>query len=98
LAVSFFLVGLVVASGLSLPSFSVAKTDNSRSMVPVGALSSMPGSYAELVEKLNPTVANVRVTKVEQVAFQQPQIPDGPLSEFFERFFKEMPQFPENHN
>ncbi|MFQ5802755.1 MAG: DegQ family serine endoprotease, partial [Candidatus Methylomirabilales bacterium] len=46
-----------------------------------------------LANKLGPTVVNIKVTKVEKVGVFRPE---GPFGEFFERFFKEMPQFPEN--
>jgi serine protease Do len=54
----------------------------------------MPGSFAELAEKLSPTVVNVKVTKVEKTTFDRQQFQEGPFGDFFERFFKEMPQMP----
>ena len=57
----------------------------------------MPRSFAELAGNLSPTVVNVRVTKIEKASVHGPQIPDGQFGDFFEKFFKGMPQMPENH-
>jgi serine protease Do len=57
----------------------------------------MPSSFAELADKMSPTVVNVKVTRVEKVNVHGPQIPEGPFGDFFERFFNQMPRSPENH-
>jgi serine protease Do len=54
----------------------------------------VPSSFAELAERLGPTVVNIQVTKVAPVA-HFPAIPDfdGPSGEFFRHFFQDrMPQ------
>jgi len=57
----------------------------------------VPGSFAELVKKLSPTVVNIKVTKVEKVGhFRMPQVPDGPFGDFFKQFPNLVPQVPEN--
>jgi serine protease Do len=53
-----------------------------------------PLSFAELAEKLSPTVVNVKVTKVEKATFHGRLSPDGPFGDFFERFFGDRPQLP----
>ncbi len=93
---SFFVVGLVVTSDLNWTSSSAAKDPGTPVQV-APAAPAIPSSFANLTKTLGPTVVNIKVTKVEKVrAFQWPEDPDGPFGEFLKRFFKEMPQFPEN--
>ena len=54
---------------------------------------SMPGSFAELVQQLTPTVVNVKVTRLA-TAGPWAQMPEGPLGEFFRRFYPDMPRSP----
>ncbi len=96
-ALSFLLVGLGVAADFhgkdssQLEGFSSGAT---RLATPAD-----PSSFATLAKKLGPTVVNIKVTKVEKVAASPwPQAPEGPFGEFFKRFFKEMPQFPDHFN
>ena len=61
--------------------------------------SAVPASFADLAEKLSPSVVNIKVTKVERVTgpgFMGPQgfDPDSPFGEFFKQFFGDMPQGP----
>jgi serine protease Do len=93
----FLVAGLLMASGLNWTKPSVAEDLTSGPHVSTTSPPVMPSSFAELADKLSPTVVNVKVTKIEKVTFHGPQIPEGPFGEFFERFFKEMPQTPENH-
>jgi serine protease Do len=53
-------------------------------------------SFADLAEKLAPSVVNIRVTKVERVAGRGFVGPDGEfgLDSPFDRFFREMPRTP----
>jgi serine protease Do len=56
----------------------------------------LPASFAELVERLGPTVVNIQVTKVAPVAdVPWMQEPDGPAGELFRRFFRDLPRRPE---
>jgi serine protease Do len=93
----FLVAGLLMASGLNWTKPSVAEDLISGPHVTTTSPPLMPSSFADLAEKLSPTVVNVKVTKIEQVTLHGPQIPDGPFGELFERFFEEMPQVPENH-
>jgi serine protease Do len=57
----------------------------------------MPSSFAELADKLSPTVVNVKVTKVEQTSYQGQHFQGDPFGDFFGRFFEGMPQGPKNY-
>jgi serine protease Do len=96
-AIAFLMGGLVLASGLNWTGSSVAEDFSSGHHVTAMAPATIPSSFAQLAEKLSPTVVNVKVTKVDKLAFHGSQIPEGPFGDFFDRFFKNMPQFPENH-
>jgi serine protease Do len=88
-ALSSLFVGLLVASSVQWTAVSVAQGVGPRASVGTEA-QAMPGSFAELAERLGPTVVNIQVTKVAPVAGPQGfQDPDGPLGEFFERFFRD---------
>jgi serine protease Do len=92
---SFMVAGILMATGLNWTAPSVGKG------LEVGvkaALSSPagPGSFTGIAERLSPTVVNIKVTKTEKVGFDHAQIPEGPFGDFFERFFKGMPQGPES--
>ncbi len=97
-AISFFLMGLIAASGLKWTGAAIA-TETQLSMAPAMApamvpeASSRPTSFAALAKQMSPTVVNIKVTKARPVSGGQWQ-PHGnhPFGEFFERFFKEMPQ------
>ncbi|MDH3600782.1 MAG: DegQ family serine endoprotease [Candidatus Tectomicrobia bacterium] len=96
-ALSFFLMGLVIASGLQWTGSAVAEnTPTARPAMPTMPM--RPPSFADLAKQLSPTVVNIKVTKVQNVSGldQLPQQldPDGPFGEFFKRFFKDMPQSP----
>lgn len=53
---------------------------------------SAPESFAPLVRQVTPAVVNIRT--VQAVTAQAPGLPDGPMREFFERFFgRQMPRF-----
>jgi len=93
----FLVAGLLMASGLNWTKPSVAEDFTSGPHVSTTSPPVMPSSFAELADKLSPTVVNVKVTKVEKATFHGPQFPEGPYGDFFERFFKEMPRTPENH-
>src|SRR5262245_17591576 len=94
-AVASLLLGLLMAS--SLPGTGTSAAQDSRQHVQLATTAStLPGSFAELAERLSPTVVNVQVTKVAQVgALAMPEGPEGPYGEFFRRFFQDWPQRPE---
>ena len=93
----FLVAGLLMAAGLNWTKVSVAEDFTSGPHVSTTSPPVMPSSFAELADKLSPTVVNVKVTKIEKATFRGPHIPEGPYGDFFERFFKEMPRMPENH-
>jgi serine protease Do len=92
---SFMVAGLLVASGLNWTAPSVGKGLEAGAKTALTSPAA-PGSFAEIAEKLSPTVVNIKVTKTEKVGFDHPQIPEGPFGDFFERFFKDMPQGPQS--
>jgi serine protease Do len=94
---AFLMGGMVLASGLNWTGSSAADDFSGGDHVTLTAPATIPSSFAQLAEKLGPTVVNVKVTKVDKVTLSAPRIPEGPFGDFFERFFKNMPQFPENH-
>jgi serine protease Do len=56
---------------------------------------STPGSFADLVQQLTPTVVNIKVARVARAEdMPWPQMPEGPLGEFFKRFYPDMPRSP----
>jgi serine protease Do len=93
MAFSFFLMGLIAASGLKWTGAAVATEP--QAMVPATApeAASRPTSFTELAKRMSPTVVNIKVTKVQPASSEQwsPR-GDQPFGEFFERFFKDMPQ------
>jgi serine protease Do len=95
IALSFLLAGLLVASPLHWTTLSEAGTPGSSPQV-AAATPGNPGSFANLAQKLGPTVVNIKVTKVEKVGLSQEfSFPEGPNGDFLKRFFGEMPRHPE---
>ena len=94
-ALSSLFVGLLVASGLQGTNVSVAQGFGQSATLAAGT-ATVPGSFAELAERLGPTVVNIQVTKIAPMA-GMPGMPDpeGPYGEMFKRFFKDLPQRPE---
>lgn len=92
-ALSSLFAGLLMASSVPWTPMSVAQGLDQKATRVVGT-SAVPNSFADLAERLGPTVVNVQVTKVAPVGDVQ-GIPDmdGPAGEFFQRFFRDrMPQ------
>jgi serine protease Do len=91
-----FALGLALPAGLQwLKPLQPAEAITLPTPTPVSlpAAASTPESFAGIAEKLKPAVVNIKVVKkVENVGFDQPDIPEGPLHDFFERFFQGMPQ------
>jgi serine protease Do len=89
------LVGLLVASSWQGTTMSVAQGVGQRVAL-AADMPAIPASFAELAERLGPTVVNIQVTKVAPVAgVPWMQQPDDPSGELFRRFFKDLPQRPE---
>lgn len=95
--IPFLVAGLLMASGLNWTSPSVAGDLTGETRVSTPSPPAMPSSFAGLADQLSPTVVNVKVTKIEKVAFEGYRIPEGPFGDFFERFFKEMPRMPRDY-
>jgi len=87
----FLVAGLLVASGFNWTAASAGKVAEGGVKAELTSPAA-PGSFAEIAERLSPTVVNIKVTKIEKIGFDHPQIPEGPSRDFFERFFKDMPQ------
>src|SRR5262245_26296849 len=81
--------GLLMASSVQLTPASVAQGLDQRATHLAGAPAA-PNSFAELAERLGPTVVNIQVAKVAPVG-NFPGMPelDGPSDEFFQHFFQD---------
>jgi len=97
IGIPFFVAGLLIASGFQWTGALRAEDFTTGPHVMSLTPPVMPSSFAELAEKLSPTVVNVKVTKAAKATFQGSQIPEGPFGEFFGNFFKEMPRMPGNY-
>lgn len=92
-ALTFFLVGLMAASGLKWTGAAIA-TEALPATVPalVPEAAARPTTFAELAKRMSPTVVNIKVTKVQPAGGGQWQSRGNqPFGEFFERFFRDMP-------
>jgi len=93
---SLVLIGFLVGSGFfrqGPPAASALVTESRSSDSAVD----MPGSFADLTEMLSPTVVNIKATKIEKVrGLHMPNGQEGPFEDFFEHFFRQMPQPPGN--
>ncbi len=96
-ALSFIFTGLLLASPLHLPMS--AKAAN----VPpvhqdIASNGGRPDSFADLVQRLGPTVVNIKVVKIEKADFPGGfPFPGGPFSDFFGPFSPRSPQPPETY-
>jgi serine protease Do len=92
----FFVAGALVATGFNGTKPLMAGDITTGELVSTTAVPAMPTSFAELADKLSPTVVNVKVTKVEQATSQYPNMQGNPFGDqfggFFERFFEQLPQ------
>jgi serine protease Do len=100
-AVSFLVIGLIVASNFSLTPDTQARTEalwtDGTGKKPAG----QPGSFADLTEELSPAVVNISTaTVIKEGEAQHPfGGEDSPFrdffgDEFFKRFFGDRPQRP----
>lgn len=104
-AVSFLLIGLIVASNFSLTPDTQARTEALWTEGTEKAPSGQPGSFADLAEKFSPAVVNISTaTVVKEGEVQHPfGGEDSPFKdffgdEFFKRFFGDRPQRPFKKN
>ncbi len=94
-ALCCFAMGLVFPSGMQWlkPAAAANVPVSAPTPAVASASASTPRSFADIAKKMSPSVVNIKVIKkVENVGFAQPDIPDGPFHDFFERFFQGMPQ------
>ena len=92
-ALSSLFAGLLVASSVQWTPMSMAQGLDQQAVRMAGTPTA-PNSFAELAERLGPTVVNIQVTKVAPVGDSQgmPGL-DGPSGEFFRHFFQDrLPQ------
>jgi serine protease Do len=93
----FFAAGCLMAYGFQGTPSSIASNLNEKAQVMTSTQLTIPSSFAELADKLSPTVVNVKVTKVEKADLRHPQMQADPYGEFFGRFFNGNPQMPKNY-
>ena len=87
------LAGLVFHSAIESTSASTSSAGEIESSLTTAT--ERPESFADLAERLAPTVVNIKATKIEKAgSFQMPAFPEGPFGDFFERFSRQMP-YPE---
>ena len=94
----------LVLVGAQLPGLSVA----SEAMLPTRthavSMQQQPGSFSELIKRVKPAVVNIATTgnsamanSTQQFEFSMPELPEGsPFGEFFQHFFDNMPQSPQD--
>ncbi len=94
-AIFFLGAGLLLASPLH--STQPVAAGNPPAVSPeMGGRSALPVSFSDLVQKLGPTVVNIKVTKIEKAGLAQEfPIPEGPYGDLFKHFFRGTPQTPE---
>ena len=94
---SFLLISLLVFSGFYLtgpPAASALGTESQTAKASVD----MPRSFADLTEKLGPTVVNIKSTKIEKVrGFRGPNAREAPFGDPFRHFFRQLPQRPDQY-
>lgn len=97
----FFVAGALVATGFNGTRTLSAGDTVAAEQNQVIESPSMPTSFAELADKLSPSVVNVKVTKVAEATFQGPEMHENPFGgqfgDFLGRFFEQMPQGPRSH-
>lgn len=85
--------------GIGLAGGRIHQTAAGAATMAVAGPSGAPASFADLAEKLSPSVVNIKVTTVEKVegpGFLGPEGfgPGSPFGDFFKQFFGDMPQGP----
>lgn len=95
----FFVAGFLVASGVKGTDSSIASMVNEGPHLTTTVPSTIPSSFANLADTMSPSVVNVKVTKIEKADFQGhpfQQFQQHPFSDFFNRFFDQLPEMPKN--
>jgi serine protease Do len=93
-AASLF-AGLLLASPLHLVN-PAAAGDERPVTQETGLSPVVPASFSDLVQKLGPTVVNIKIMKIEKAGFAQGSAPpEGPTGDPFRHFFRGMPHTPE---
>ena len=101
-AVSFLVIGLIVASNFSLTPDAQARTESLWVDGTADAPGGQPGSFADLAEEFSPAVVNISTATVVKEGENQHPFGGGEESpfrdffgdEFFKRFFGDRPQRP----
>lgn len=97
-AIAPLVLALLLGGGMRSDFYrtSAAMADSPRpGLQSLSTAPTSPASFAELAQKLSPTVVHIKVTKTAQVeAWPGSQGPEGPVGELFKRFFKDMPKHP----
>ena len=92
----FFVAGALVATGINGANSLRAGDTVTAEQNQVIDSHHVPSSFAELADRLSPTVVNVKVAKVMQTGFQGPDLHGTPFGDqfgdFFNRFFEQMPR------
>ena len=88
-------LGFGLAGGRIAPVLARADT----AMPAVAAPGGAPGSFADLVQRVGPSVVNIKVTKVEKMVGPNAMGPEGfgpdsPFGDFMQKYFNQMPQGP----
>ena len=91
-------VALLIGSGVGfgMAGGSIHQT-TAGAAFPLAAGTSTPANFADLAEKLSPSVVNIKVTKVERMTGPTSMGPEGfdpdsPFGELFRHFFGDTPQ------
>jgi serine protease Do len=93
--IGFFIVSVVEVLRSSFAPSGPGPDVQVASAVSTGETSRMPFSFADLAEKLKPSVVNIGTTKTVRGGFRSPFGQGSPFfggDDFFERFFGDVPQ------
>ena len=98
-AVVALLVGGGLGVGLAGGKLAPLGGGDTKLPVAVVAPAGAPASFADLAQRVGPSVVNIKVTKVEKMAgpsFMGPEgfEQDSPFGDFMQKFFRQMPQGP----
>lgn len=94
----------LVLVGAQLPGLSVASEAMLPTRTHAASMQQQPGSFSELIKRVKPAVVNIATTgnsamanSMQQFEFSMPELPEGsPFGEFFQHFFDNMPQSPQD--
>jgi len=87
-AAVFFFAGMLVTAAVGVTPHAGAAT-------PMTQGGGVPSSFANLAESSEPTVVNIKVTKVEKTSMPgMPDLEESPFGDMFKQFFGDMPKGP----